>query len=103
MDYRLVITERAEELLDNIVYYLQYRLKSEQAAKHLLSGIEKIYDRLEKNPYQFLECKDPYLKSREYREAVIPDMDYLLIFRIEKDIVYVLGIFHSLEKYKNKL
>ncbi len=27
MEYRLVITEHAEELLDNLIYYLLYKLK----------------------------------------------------------------------------
>ena len=53
MDYKLVISEHADELLDNLVYYLLYRLKSEQAARHLLDGIDGIYDRLETNPFQF--------------------------------------------------
>ena len=44
MDYKLVISEHADELLDNLVYYLLYRLKSEQAARHLLDGIDGIYD-----------------------------------------------------------
>lgn len=39
MDYKLVISEHANELLDNLVYYLLYRLKNEQAARHLLDGI----------------------------------------------------------------
>ena len=47
----LVISEHADELLDNLVYYLLYRLKSEQAARHLLDGIDGIYDRLETNPF----------------------------------------------------
>lgn len=53
MDYKLVISEHADELLDNLVYYLLYRLKSEQAARHLLDGIDGIYDRLETNPFNF--------------------------------------------------
>ena len=47
MVYKLVISEHADELLDNLVYYLLYRLKSEQAARHLLDGIDGIYDRLD--------------------------------------------------------
>lgn len=53
---------------------------------HLLDGIEKLYDRLEENPYQFPECHATYL-----------------IIRIEAKVVYVLGIFHELENYKHKL
>ena len=29
MEYRLVITEHAEALLDNLIYYLLYKLKNE--------------------------------------------------------------------------
>ena len=43
MDYKLVISKHVDELLDNLVYYLLYRLKSEQAARHLLDGIDGIY------------------------------------------------------------
>lgn len=53
MDYKLVISEHADELLDNLVYYLLYRLKSEQAARHLLDGIDGIYDRLETILFNF--------------------------------------------------
>ncbi len=46
MVYRLIVTEHADELLDNLVQYLLKRLKNEQAARHLLDGIENVYERL---------------------------------------------------------
>ena len=52
MEYRLVITEHAEELLDNLIYYLLYKLKNEQAAKHLLNGVENVYERMETSVYK---------------------------------------------------
>ena len=67
MAYRLIITERAEELLEQRVNYILYKFRNEQATRHLLDGIEQLYDRLEDN------------------------------------VVYVLGIFHQLENYKDKL
>jgi plasmid stabilization system protein ParE len=103
MAYRLIITERAEELLEQLVKYILYKFRNEQAARHLLDGIEQLYDRLEDNPYQFVDCRDSYLKRKGYKEAVVKDMDYILIFRIEDNVVYVLGIFHQLENYKDKL
>ena len=63
MDYKLVISEYANELLDNLIYYLIYCLKNEQAAKHLLDGIDSIYDRLEINPFQFPVSRDSYLAN----------------------------------------
>ena len=48
MAYKLIVTEHADELLDNLVYHLLHQLKNEQAARHLLNGIENVYERLEK-------------------------------------------------------
>ena len=45
MVYKLNDTEHADELLDNLMYHLIYRLKNKQAAKHLLDCIDVIYDR----------------------------------------------------------
>lgn len=103
MVYKTIITERAEELLDQLIYYLLYHLKNEQAAGHLLDEISKIYDRVGENPFQFPECRDLILKSKGYREAVATDMNYLVIFRVEGDTVYILGVFHELENYNRKL
>ncbi|MEG1847757.1 MAG: type II toxin-antitoxin system RelE/ParE family toxin [Lachnospiraceae bacterium] len=103
MVYKLIITEEAEELLDRIIFHLLYRIKNEQAATHLLDGINEIYNRLEDNPNQFPICKDQYLVHKGYKEAVVPDMNYLLIFKVEENRVYIMGVFHELEDYENKL
>ena len=103
MAYKLRITEHAEELLDNLVSHLLYHFKSEQAARHLLDGIANIYDRLEDNPFQFPESRDMYLEKMGYHEAVVPQMDYIVVFGIEEDIVNIVGIFHQLENYPQKL
>ena len=103
MAYKLIITARAEALLEQCLYHILFQLKNESAAKHLLDGIEKLYDRLEDNPFQFADCRDQFLKSKGYKEAVVTDMDYIIIFRIEFENVYILGIFHQLENYKEEL
>lgn len=40
MDYRVVITDNAYEDLDNILYYLLFVLKNEQAAGSVLDDFE---------------------------------------------------------------
>ena len=80
MVYKLVVTEHADKLLDNLVYHLLYRLKNEQAAMHLLDGIEDIYSRLVKNTITFPISKDTVLSLRGYREAVVHRMNYTVIF-----------------------
>ena len=91
MVYKLNVTDHADELLDNLVYHLIYRLKNKEAAKHLLDGVESIYDRLVENPYQFPKSRDMYLAKKGYYEAVIPQMNYIVIFDVRKDIVNIVG------------
>lgn len=103
MAYELRITEHAEEQLDNLVNYLLYQFQSKQAARHLLDDIDNVYDRLEVNPLKFPDCRDVYLSKKGYHEAVVPQMDYMIVFGIEGNIVNVVGIFHQLENYPQKL
>lgn len=103
MAYKLIVAEHAEELLDNIVYHLLYRLSNEQAARHLLNGIENMYERLEENPLQFPLSRDTYLASRGYHEAIVPQMDYIVVFSMKANTVTVVGIFHQLENYPGKM
>ena len=103
MIYNLSITEKAEKQLDELVNYLLFKFMNGQAAAHLLDCVEKIYDLLEDNPFQFSPSKDPYLANKGYREAWLVDMKYRIIFSIEGNMVYVKGIFHELEKYQYKL
>lgn len=103
MAYKVVVTEHAEELLDRLVYPLLYGLKNEQAARHLLDGIEKVYERLEENPLQFPLSRDAYLAGKGYREAMISQMNYVVIFEKGEEVVYVVGVFHQLENYRRKV
>lgn len=43
------------------------------------------------------------MKSFNYHEAKVPGMEYVIIYKIADENVYVLGIFHTLEKYEDKI
>lgn len=92
-------------MLDQLINYILYQLRNRQAAKHLMTGIESVYVRLRNNPFQFPECEDYVLRRRKYKKALIPDMKYILIFRIDEieKKVYIVGFFHSLEDYGTKI
>lgn len=103
MAYKLIITKRADELMDRILNHLIYQLKNEQAAVHLLNEIGSIYDRLEENPLQFPVSRDTYLAGRGYHEAVVRQMNYTVVFRVKAGAVHIAGVFHQLENYQKKL
>lgn len=103
MIYKLIVTERADELIDRLTAYLINNLKNPYAAAHFLDELELLYNRLEENPYQFAESKDEYLFLRGYREAYFQTMNYRMIFRTEEHRVYILGVFHMSEDYGKKV
>lgn len=103
MAYKLIITERAEKLLDDIAHYLIYVLMNKNAAAHLFDEIDTVYGRLETNPDQFPISKDTYLGRQGYREAVLTSMDYIIVFRVNGENVYIMGIYHQLENYRKKI
>ena len=102
MAYKLMNTDRAADLLDGAVEHLLMKFENPPAAIHLIDSVEAIYSRLEENPMQFPLCEDFLLKRRK---AALTEMSYVLIYRVEEETktVYVLGIFHDLENYKNKV
>ena len=103
MAYNLIITERADELLDSLVDYLLIKFDNKQAAAHLLDKVDLIIDRIEINPYQFPECKEEYLSEQGFREAHLVDMRYVIVYYIQDDSIIVSGIYHELELYSNKI
>lgn len=90
-------------MLDRILRYLIYQLKNEQVTVHLLDEMKSIYDRIEENPLQIPISRDIYLADKGYHEAVIGQMNYIIIFNIKSETVNIIGIFHQLENYWNKL
>lgn len=103
MVYNVISTDEMDMLLDKCVKYLLGKFKNEQAAKHLLDGVSEIYDQLETNPNIYRLSEDPFMKSLEYHEAKVPNMDYMIVYKVVADNVYVLGIFHTLENYASKM
>ena len=103
MGYKLIISERAESHIDNIIDYVVNTLKNPGAAKAILSDIEEAYDKLEYMADVLSYCNDQYLAKRGYRKIILSSLDYLIIYRIEGDEVLISGVFHMREEYANKL
>ena len=105
MQYKLIVTEKAEGQLEHILEYLVKHLCVPESARKLLKEIEAIYDYLEETPTIYALCKDPFLASRGYRKATVKHFAYTIIYKIDelRKQVYILGIFHELENYNEKL
>lgn len=103
MDYKVVITEDAEEDLDRYVRYLLFEKKSRQAAGNLLDDFEATKVSLSRVAGSLKECENPRLRELGYRRINFLTHRYFMLYRIERDIVFVDNIFHELQDYENKM
>ena len=103
MGYNLIVSEKADEHIDNLVGYLIIKLKNKQAVSNFLDEIEEVYERLEENPYQFPISRDKYLSFQGYHEAHFGKMSYHVVFRVADETVFIVGVFHNLEDYAKKV
>lgn len=103
MRYKLVISERAEMHIDNILDYVVNILKNPGAARAIIADIEDAYSRLEYMADSFAYCNDTYLADRGYRKISLSSHDYLILYRVVDDEVQISGVFHMRENYARKL
>ncbi|MBO4236024.1 MAG: type II toxin-antitoxin system RelE/ParE family toxin [Firmicutes bacterium] len=62
-------------------------------------ALEKTYLRIKENPHQFPKDELDVLNIQGYRRAYIYDLGYVVFFRIESDIVNIVGIFSEKQDY----
>ena len=99
MAYSVKVTASAEKDLDSIIGYIVNELCSRQAAVHLLDEIESTYRVLSETPLCYPACAQPLLRG--YRKITV--MRYVILYRVDKDTVFIERFFSQLEDYENKL
>ncbi|MCM1049396.1 MAG: type II toxin-antitoxin system RelE/ParE family toxin [Clostridiales bacterium] len=103
MDYKVIITEDAEADMDKFVQYLLLEKKSKQAACNLLDDFEATITTLTHAAENLKMCENPHLKELGYRRINFMSHRYFMIYRVEKDTVFVDNIFHELQDYENRM
>lgn len=101
MAYKLQITQKAEQDLDEIFAYLIHELNNVEAVLHLADEVERHYGLLPDNPFLYEKCRQPLL--RHFRKVVIGG--YLMFYRVDEDqqIIYIQRFFSNLQDYATKL
>ena len=103
MGYKVIVTERAETQLDNIINHILFRFSNREAAINILKDVQKTYEKLKYVAEAIQLCDDPYLASKGYRKIALESHNYVTLYQIRDETVSVNGIFHMLEDYQNKL
>lgn len=101
MEYKIVLTRRAQLDFRNITHYLLYELKSEQAAISVTNDMEKTIERLSYTAGGLKLCEDPQLRDLGYRTIYFKLHNYFILYRIQDGVVYVDAIYHDLQDYES--
>lgn len=103
MDYSIVMTADAEEDLDRFIQYLLFSKKNEQAAKNVLDDFEDTKKVLRSVAGSLKLCENPRLKELGYHRINFLRHRYFILYRIEKEFVFIDNIFHELQDYEKKM
>ena len=98
--YKVVLLPHASGQLNQYISYLQYNLRNDQAARSVWRDAVETQKRLSEIAKYLKFCEDPVLKNLGYRIIHFKSHRYLMIYRIEDDIVYVDAVYHSLQDYE---
>lgn len=71
MTYKLLITQDANNDIDEIISYIVNELKNPIAARNLLSEIESGFEMISFNPHAFPLCNDKRLRNSGYRKITV--------------------------------
>ncbi len=101
MSYKLLITNDANNDIDDIISYIINELKNPIAAENLLSKIELNFGIILANPFSFPLCKDKRLYDNGYRKITVKN--YIIFYRVDKEdnIVYIMRVIYGRRNYIN--
>ena len=101
--YHVVVTRQAEEMIHDHIEYIYSHLCNPQAAEALYNEIMDTVYRLEDNAGVFRLCDNSNLGNRGLHKLPLAKHNYILLFRIENDMVFVDYIFHEKQDYESIL
>lgn len=94
MQYRIEITDLAEEDLENAGDYIAYELKNPTAAVNTVNGIRKQINSLANFPERNELDEDEVLAELGVRKDYY--RNYKIYYIIDKDTIYIVRILHML-------
>ena len=103
MRYKLIVPASVDVQMDACIAYIAQTLCNPEAARSVLDDIAAAYERLAHLPESLPLCRDSYLRAKNYRKIVLAHRNYLFVYRVEAQTVYIVGFFHMRENYRDKL
>ena len=103
MDYKVLVSQKAEEDLERFVSYLVLEKKNPQAALNVLNDYDATIESLKHVAGSLKLCDNFQLSMLGYRRINFLRHRYFMLYRLEENTVYVDNIFHSLQDFESKI
>jgi len=81
--FTLIFSDDVNNDIISAIHYIKNELEAPMAAKNHYEELEKVYLKLEKNPYRRPLVQDKYLAMKGYRSINVKN--YVLFYRIVED------------------
>ncbi len=85
-DWPLRITPRADRHITSATTF--YEAEGPRLQDRFIRDLDRVFDRVAENPFQFATISTPV------RRAQLRDFPYGVFFRIQGDLVFILGVIH---------
>ena len=101
MGYKVIITPPAQRRLDMYVGYTLNTLRSKQAARAILDDARRTKSILAFTAQSNRLCEHPVLNKYGYRKMYFQRHRFVMLYRIEGNVVIVDGMYHELQDYES--
>lgn len=103
MVYDVVVTQEAEEDLDQFLNYLIHEKGNLEAAKNVLDDFDNTVATLKLVAGSLKLCDNPRLHKLNYRRMNFLKHRYFMLYRVVDNIVYVDNVFHELQDFESRM
>lgn len=100
LEYEVIITDNAQNQLEEYLSYILHSFKSQQAAEAVWNDAMETKEKLVTIAGSIKEMDNPVFKG--YKRINFSRHRYAMIFRVEGNTAYIERVFHQLEDIDNK-
>ena len=98
MAYKFVATAAFERDYDSALAYITYELDAPKAAMRMIDAMDASIEKISSNPKINAISRKPTLRALDYREEFIGN--YVMLYRIERDVIVAKRLFHMTQDYE---
>jgi len=97
--YKVRLTKKAADDLDEIEKYIAYDLENPKAAQDTIDGIITVAEKLNQLPEKHELVKEDFI--RKFAVRLTYYKNYNIFYQIENDIVYIVRIMYVRRDWEN--